>query len=113
MKLRQVEMKDLGGGWEYKSLIALIAGAPELTPQGRAPLNYTEVQRRGDIIDDALASNGHLLLTPERHALLLRLAHSFDWAQLCQNQILVKAAKDNITLFMSDLGLAPEVEPKV
>lgn len=106
MKARRLELKDLGNGWAYKDIIQFIAGCPET---GHA-LNYAEIVKRGDLVDDAERAEGELLLDPQKHELLVRLAKGFNWPMFSSSGILNKKALDNIRQFVMELENAELVE---
>ena len=117
MKARRLELKDLGDGWKYKDMIGLIVGAPEVQEQTgqRFPMNYAEVVRRGNLIDDLESADGVLLMDEAKYELLSRLTKSFNWSAFSASGILNKKALDNIRAFVTELENVEltEVEAKV
>lgn len=106
MKARRLELKDLGNGWEYRKIIGFIAGCPE---QGQA-MNYAEVTRRGDLVDEVEKAEGSILLDQAKYDLLVRLAKNFNWAMFTPTGVLAKAALDSIRTFMMELENSEAVE---
>lgn len=106
MECRSIEMKDLGDGWIYKELIGTILALPE----NGGPINYHEIQKRGEIVAEVANSNGKLVLTRDQHAHLLRLAQALDWTRLTPGNLILPFVADKIRTFMVDVEHAEKME---